>query len=190
MPKLALIKHSLPDVRPGAPPSSWPLSVEGRRRCQPLAMRLRPLELDRVFASREPKATETGRLLADALGLPFEVREGLHEHEREREPFAPADEFGSRMRRLFERPNERVYGDESAQQALTRFSRAVDAAVAETPDQDLAIVAHGTVISLFSASRAAVDGFGLWQRLGLPSYVVLDSARWSLLEVVDMVSET
>jgi broad specificity phosphatase PhoE len=187
MPRLVLIKHSLPDVRSIERSSVWPLSDEGRRRCGPLAERLRSLGLSIVVASREPKAAETGRLLAEALGLPFETREGLHEHERDREPFGTTEEFEARVRELFRRPAERVYGEESADEALARFSTAVEGCLAEAPHHDLAVVAHGTVISLFVAVRSGLDGFDLWGRLGLPSFVVLETSGWAVLEIVDRV---
>ncbi len=39
---------------------------------------------------------------------------------------------------------------------------------------DVIIVSHGTVISLFVAAHAGTDGLALWKALGLPSFVVLD----------------
>jgi broad specificity phosphatase PhoE len=189
MPKLVLIKHSLPEVRPADTPSTWPLSEEGRRHCQPLADALRPLGLARVFASPEPKASETGWLLAQDLGLPFAIKNGLHEHERDREPFEEdRTRFEARVRSLFERPRERTFGSESGGEALLRFQAAVSGILAEHPSEDLAIVAHGSVNGLFAAAKCSIDGFQVWTRWGSPSYVVLTVPGFDLVEIVDNVA--
>jgi broad specificity phosphatase PhoE len=189
VPKLVLIKHSLPEVRPGEAPPTWPLSDEGRRRCATLAERLRPLDPRRILASREPKATETARLLGAALGLPVEVGEGLHEHVRDHEPYRSQDDFNAVVQRFFEHPSERVFGDETAAEALRRFVDAIKPLVSEA-SENVAVVAHGTVISLYLAEKCGIDGFDLWRRLETPSYVVLETPSLRLVEVVGSMRES
>ncbi|HXH22188.1 MAG TPA: histidine phosphatase family protein [Dehalococcoidia bacterium] len=186
MPKLLLIKHSLPDVRPEHPPSRWRLSPEGSRRALDLAEALRLFGLARLYASSEPKASQTAALVAERLGVPWEARGGLEEHHRDHEPFLPEEEFQERVAALFARPSERVFGDESADEARARFAAAVEALVA---DDDVGIVAHGTVISLLVAAKSGLDAFSLWRRLGLPSYVVLETPSWRVVEVVEEVED-
>ena len=174
MPKLVLIKHALPEIQRGVAPARWPLSAAGRLAAVALAEDLRTVSLSHVFASTEPKASETGRLLAQALGLQFEVREGLHEQRRDSEPFEPdRSSFETKVRSVFERPSERVYGEESGADALARFTAAVEGIVAAHSDEDIAILAHGTVISFFVAATCGVDGFELWRSLETPSLVVV-----------------
>ena len=173
MPHLVLVKHSLPEVNPGRPASTWPLSLDGRRRCGPIAAALTALRPAAIVASTEPKATETAWLVNERLGLPALVDARLREHDRDKEGWLEADAFRSAIARLFERPDDRVFGRETARQAETRFSGAVDDVLACYRDGTVVVVAHGTVISLFCARRASVDGFALWGRLGLPSFVVL-----------------
>lgn len=173
MPHLVLVKHSLPEVDPCRPASTWPLSVAGRRRCGPLAEALAPLRPIAIVASTEPKARETAALVGKHLGLPALVDARLREHDRDEEGWLEADAFRSAIARLFERPDDRVFGLETARQAVTRFSRAVDDVLACYRGGTGVVVAHGTVISLFCALRASVGGYALWGRLGLPSFVVL-----------------
>lgn len=52
---------------------------------------------------------------------------------------------------------------------------------------NLAIVAHGRVISLLVSRAAGLDAYELWLRLGLPSFVVLDLATSAVIEVVESV---
>src|SRR5437588_121956 len=49
----------------------------------------------------------------------------------------------------------------------------------------LIVVAHGTVITLLVAGWCGVEPFPLWERLGLPSYVVLELPERRIVEVVE-----
>src|SRR5206468_3440427 len=64
----------------------------------------------RVVASLEPKATETGSIIAERLHVPFTTAEGLHEHDRRAIRFLGADDFAARMRDLFAQPDSAVFG--------------------------------------------------------------------------------
>jgi 2,3-bisphosphoglycerate-dependent phosphoglycerate mutase len=173
--KLILIKHSEPSIDPGAPPNSWGLSEEGRRRSVTLAARLRPYGPDVVLTSEEPKATETARIVADRLGLEFDTHPRLHEHNRTGTPFVTQEDFERSARVFFEKPGELVWGNETAEQAGERFSGAVYDIQERYQDNDVAVVADGTVITLFVARYADVEPFGFWKQLGLPSFCVLTS---------------
>ncbi len=47
--------------------------------------------------------------------------------------------------------------------------------------------AHGTVIALFVSRCAGIAPFPLWQRLGLPSYLVLALPTYNLSIIADTV---
>lgn len=173
MRRLMLVKHSLPDIDPGRPATQWTLSAEGRRRCAPLAETLRNSRPARIVASTEPKAAETAALLARHLDLPVSLDRRLREHDRSDVGWLTEPAFDRAIAGLFAHPERRVFGAESAVEAERRFASGVADALATCPDDSPAIVAHGTVISLFVAARADVDPFALWRRLGLPSVVVL-----------------
>jgi broad specificity phosphatase PhoE len=173
MPRLILVKHSLPEVNRAVPPSQWRLGDEGRRRCGALASALAVYRPAAIVASEEPKAEETARLVAEAWGQGYEARPGLHEHRREALGWLSEAEFEAGVRQLFAQLSEPVFGEETGAEALARFATAVGEAVGHHPGQNLVVVAHGTVIALYVMARAGVDGFDLWRRLGLPSFVVL-----------------
>ena len=173
MKKLILIRHSEPEVEPGVPANRWRLSARGRDRCVGLAQRLAAHRPAIVLTSIEPKARETGEMVADRLRIPSYVLEGLHEHERKTAPYVGEPEFKDAVGEMFARPGELVYGEETADQARERFESAIRAALEDRQDADVAIVAHGTVISLFVAAVTGVDGLTLWQSIGMPSYMVL-----------------
>jgi broad specificity phosphatase PhoE len=186
MSPLILIKHSLPEIDPHRPAAEWPLSPGGRARCLALATQVRLYAPTRVFASREPKALETAHIVAEHLDLPCEPADGLHEHDRRNLRWAERDQFEAAVKQFFNQPNELVMGSETADEAHARFAQAVNALIEARPGQTLAIVAHGTVITLFVSRLVGLEPFPLWQRLGLPSFVVLDESK--MLTVVESVA--
>ena len=181
-----LVKHSLPDIVQNIPAHAWELSDEGRKLVEKLAERLKQYQPEIIASSVEPKARETAELLCKSLGVDIVVLDGLHEHERNGVPFYPKREFQSLMRLLFEKPDVLVFGNESATQALMRFRESVDLVMNLYDDKRMAIVSHGTVISLFVSLLTGVDGYQLWSDLGLPSFVVLDLKNKKLLETVNI----
>ncbi|MQG68787.1 MAG: histidine phosphatase family protein [SAR202 cluster bacterium] len=182
---LTLVKHSLPIVDPDLPPSRWELSHEGRRRCTTLADRISQFDPVAIHASVEPKATETAKIVAQRLDVPLSVREGLEEHHRDDVPFFrdPSD-FDDAIARLFEAPDDLVYGAETANQALTRFERALLTIIDSQPNSNTVVVSHGTVIALYLARHCGIDPLGVWRSLGLPSYAVLALPGPELLDIV------
>lgn len=191
--RLILVKHALPTVVPDVPPARWELADEGRASCGVLAERLRPYHPARIAASDEPKAAETARLLAAALGhaAPVQLDRALREHERRpADFFASTADFHDAVRRFFAHPDALVFGTETATAAGVRFAAAVHRIVAETPQGDVIVVAHGTVISLFVAAHAGIAPFPLWRSLGLPSYVVLALPGWRHVETCAVVGSS
>jgi broad specificity phosphatase PhoE len=176
---LLLVRHAEPAIDQSAPASTWPLSSRGRAQCAPLAAALRRHGPGQVASSREPKAAETARLLAAALGVDCSVTADLEEHHRETVPFLP--DFADQVAALFARPDELVLGEESAAEALARFSRALDELLAgwRWPGPPC-VVAHGTVLSLYVAARCSVDPLTLWQRLRCPSLLVVADRSFEL----------
>jgi broad specificity phosphatase PhoE len=180
MARLVLIRHAPPDITPEVPSPRWVLSAQGRERCGWLADQLDTLGVARLYSSLEPKALETAALVGMRLGLEVRPRPDLHENDRTSLAFGSADGLKHTIRRFFEAPFERVMGRETARDALTRFKTAVRALVAEAPDETVAVVAHGVVITLLAASRNAIDPFDFWDALSSPCCVVLDAASLAL----------
>jgi broad specificity phosphatase PhoE len=181
---LVLVKHARPEVDPSVPAASWELGVEGLAGALRLAERLRPLGLGLVVSSVEPKAAETGRLVAEALDLAWQTGHDLHEHVRPSVGYLAQEEFEASIRRFFSTPASVVFGDESADAAHRRFSAAIDALVRVHRGRRLCVVAHGTVLSLLLGRRYGLDEWATWKALGTPSYVVVDRRTRSVVEVV------
>jgi broad specificity phosphatase PhoE len=181
--RLILVKHSLPEIIPDLPAREWRLSEEGRGRCPPLARALARYAPARVISSVEPKAMETAGIVARELGVAARAEGGLHEQERLGVGWLDRAALEAGVRALFGRPADLVFGDETADAAHARFSAAVDAVLSSTQGETAAIVAHGTVISLYVSRACGLDPFELWRSLELPSYVVLAMPDRALVEL-------
>ena len=181
---LVLVKHSEPVVEPGVAPNRWHLSQGGRRGSVVLGGFLARYRPGVVICSGEPKAVETAEIAAGRLGVRCFAYPGLQEHDRTDAPFLSDEEFGHTAGAFFENPDELVWGNETAEQAGRRFENAVRSVLEENDDEVLAIVAHGTVISLLVARHNHVEPYELWQRLGLPSFCILSAPGFELRETV------
>ena len=186
--QLILIKHSLPEIVPSIPAKQWLLSATGRQRCNQLATQLEAFSPVVFITSDEPKAQETGQVVAKILGTPCTTAPNLHEHDRTNEKYLPKKEqFEVRVARFFAHPQRLVFGQETADDAHARFANAVSTAITQHPGRSIAIVAHGTVITLFVARACGLQPFTLWKRLDLPSFVVLTLPSLHLKQIVDSV---
>ncbi|HEU4743187.1 MAG TPA: histidine phosphatase family protein [Meiothermus sp.] len=131
--KLWLVKHAQPEIVAEVPAKDWKLSAEGSRQSECLAERLRDAGLEQVITSLEPKAHslepkahQTGRILAERLSIPFSSAPDLHEHRRESTEFIGEHARWEEMvREFFASPDQLIFGEETADEAHRRFSRAV-----------------------------------------------------------------
>ncbi len=158
----------------------WVLSDAGRERCGWLARELAAQDVQCLASSIEPKALETAALVATTLGLPVIPRPDLNENDRTGFGFGTGDELRTAIRRFFDRPSQIVMGRESADAAFARHAAAVKGLTATTGGRNLAIVTHGTVLTLFVSRHNAIQPFEFWESLHLPSYVVLDAGTFAL----------
>ena len=181
---LVLAKHAVPAVDANVPASEWHLSADGVDGARRLGEQLRAIAPDVVVSSVERKALQTGSIAAEVLDVTFHTAADLHEHVR---PFVARERFEAEMERFFARPQVKVFGDESAAEAESRFTRGLDAVVRAHGSDRLAVVAHGTVLSLHLAARYGLDAYATWSRLGLPAYVVVERRTKSIVDLVDAV---
>lgn len=189
MTNLILIRHSLPEITPNIPASQWGLSEMGRSRCRKLADQLSiysPLE---IVSSTELKAQETAKIVASQLNVVEKTYEGLHEHKRSNYHWVSQEMFEKHVAGFFGAPQKLIMGDETAEQACQRFITAVERVIEEYPWENIAIVTHGTVITLYMKRHFNVEAFPFWKCLGFPSYVVLSFPEMKLCKVKFSLSD-
>jgi len=172
---LILVRHAAPKIESDVAPSEWALSEAGRAAAQSLGERLSKLGSRAIVASPEAKARMTAELIALSLGSEVNLDAGFVEHRRPGLGFLPPKEFESAIRLAFARPDERVFGGESANEALARFESAIERHKA----RPLIVVTHGTILSLFIGRHSRMEPFSLWTSLKLPEAFLLDEENRS-----------
>ena len=183
---LILVRHSLPELLKDRPAREWKLSADGRLRARLLSERISTYPVDILFSSVEPKAVETAQIIASACDVELHLVEGLQEHDRSNVPFLSRPEFESAVQEFFRQPDTLVFGRETANQAHERFSAAITSLVERYRNQVIAIVTHGTVITLFVSRLTGASSFFLLEKLGMPSFVVIDIDATRLITVENL----
>ena len=171
---LILVKHSLPEINKDHSAHTWRLSAEGQLRAQQLAEQLKSFGPEVMVSSNERKARETADIVASRLQLSVQIVPDLREHDRSNVPYLSHDAFQRSIRDFFQKPDQLVFGRETATQAHARFYRAVHSVLNEQMNKTVLIITHGTVISLFVSRLTGSSGLELWEQLGLPSFVAMD----------------
>ena len=170
MGKIYLIRHGAPVPDPAVSSHLWPIDSDKSSQIKAFALRF-PDGVSTIYPSTEQKALSTALRLAPlwnarvAQGNP-----GFDEQQRHTVGwYEDVADFRAAVSQLFDHPNEVVFGEESAVQALARFKNAI-AALPKTDDA-VAVVTHGTVMALYLADISGRPATYIWQRiqaLGMP----------------------
>ncbi len=182
MRRLLLVRHAAPAKNSAVPAREWALSPSGHADAARLADLLAPYVPSAILASDELKARQTAQPLADRLGLPVEVIAGLREHERRTVGYLGDEAFQATMARFFAEPDTLAFGEETASQALARFTAAIEDALICHPSGDIALFTHGTVMSLFVAAHSDREPMEFWWHLHLPAWVIFTIPDLTLVE--------
>ncbi len=179
---LILVRHTAVSPNPTIPAAEWPVSSSGCQSALVLSKNIKPYHPAVIFTSVEPKAQETGAIIAEQLNLEAISAPNLHEHDRRNVPyFEDKAAFETKVSAFFKQPHQLVFGNETAVQALTRFQQAIDTLLAQYPHKTIAVVTHGTVLSLFvKHHNPEIDLFSFWRGLKLPDMVVLGRPLYNL----------
>ena len=181
---LILVRHSESKIDPLLPPQDWSLTREGRQRCQLLASKLERIHPDRIVTSEEKKAIETGKSIAEILGISCTTASGLHEHLRQGGEILNQEDWLEMISQFFKEQNQVVFGLESANQAKERFSEAICSVMGKFPKRNIVVITHGTVMSLYYQFLTGSDPFDFWCRLGLPAFYTVSWPECKVLSVV------
>lgn len=147
--QLLLVRHALPlrsEPGQGSDPS---LSEEGIEQAKRLPDALARFPITRLVSSPQVRAVETGRPVADKLGLPIEIDDRLAEYDRDLPHYIPieqiAKEHPEELQRLIDGHLPSSVDEKSF---LERISAGIDDLVASADHEDtVAVFSHGGVIN-------------------------------------------
>lgn len=172
MPRLLyLVRHAAPLADPRLPPHTWGLSSQGREDAAAIARVTEWTNITTIWSSAEPKARETARIIADAVGAAVRIDEDLGEL-RFDAGFLPEEEFMERVGSFLDGADDsdfEAYGD-----ALRRITSCISR-LGRREGGALAVVSHGRILTvLLGHLLGHPAGSHVWRAMRLPDLAVLD----------------
>ena len=165
-----LVRHALPEVVPGLSSKLWVLGESAKEDCVLLAHALPPDLAPILVASGVPKANETAMVLALRLGLTVESDPRVAEVDQPTTWFE--GDYRAVAAEYLRGSNPHAW--EPHHGVVARFAAAVEERLGTLLTGDLVVVNHGLAMSLYLASRAAVDLVPFWEALTFPDAWRLD----------------
>ena len=149
--ELIIIRHALPesDKRDDGP-ADPPLSPLGLRQAEATANLLATEGVDHVVTSTMQRAIQTGRPLADRLGLTPERLEGLKESDYRRSSYTPVEEMDADHEVIREFLDDPLSMFADGYEAFRdRITAALDAVVAGNRGRTVAVFCHAMVVGVY-----------------------------------------
>jgi broad specificity phosphatase PhoE len=177
MSHLILIRHSISHQQSAVSSDQWTLTPEGITLCSVLAQYLQAYQPSKIYSSTEPKAVLTASSLAEHLMSRCEVAsvDGLEETHRKTVPYYKnGDDFRAAVIAAMHQPDEVLFGEESFTMARQRFENTLQTLMARHPDETVAAVSHGTVMSLWLAPMLQRPVEDVWKSMGMPAYAIIE----------------
>jgi len=172
MNRLLLVRHAEPEIDVSIPASTWRLTARGVASSGRLAAALSDFAPARIVSSPEVKAVETGRVVAEAFGLPLTQDDRFAEQGAGPDEFIEDyREFRALVRRFFAEPQAVVLRGESCQSAAERFADGVNAV---SGDDVVAIVTHGRIMASWLAMLSGGTAWDIWTALRMPDLIDVD----------------
>ena len=149
--ELVIVRHALPesDKRDDGP-ADPPLSPLGLRQAAAPANLLATEGVDHVVTSTMQRAIQTGRPLADRLGLTPERLEDLQETDHRRSSYTPVEEMDADHEVVREFLNDPLSMFTDGYEAFRdRVTVALDAVVADNRGRTVAVFCHAMVVGVY-----------------------------------------
>ena len=175
------ISHPEVVVAPEKPVPAWSLSERGRQRMLTLVSTPLLHQVRWLFASTETKAVEAAEIIAKSRELVVRADSALGENDRSSTGFLPKEKFEAAADEFFAHPSISFHGWERAVDAQRRIVEAVRRNVALAPQDEVAIVSHGAVGTLFKCHLKDVPITRSEDQTSQGNYFCFDADRWQLI---------
>ncbi|MBE7555309.1 MAG: histidine phosphatase family protein [Anaerolineales bacterium] len=144
------ITHPDVVIDPAVPVPQWSLSERGKERMKALLTKPWMPTIGSVYCSTEQKAMDGAKILADYLGLAYEMVKDLGEIDRSSTGYLPHDQHAATAHKFFAYPDRSILGWETAQAAQQSIVKALDSLVEKDKGSlNIALVSHGAVATLY-----------------------------------------
>ena len=171
-----LVRHAESQPSRDVPEPAWPLSIRGLEQAQRLVPAMRNLGIVAIYASPYPRARDTVRPLADALGQEVLIVDALRE--RKLGAYIEGDHRAV-IERCWRDPALALPGGESNLACAARVKRAIAELAARHHGETIAAASHGNALALYLGTIDPGFGFAQWKEMRNPDLfrVVFDGER-------------
>jgi broad specificity phosphatase PhoE len=179
---LYLIRHPRTHVDPSRQAHEWAISDQGRAQVHALTEAPFWKNVVAIYSSNQAKAIEPARTIGQHYGIPVTSMPGLAEVQRGTEIYHSTGDYNTILSKFFSSPDFSVQGWEQAASALTRFQQAISEILANHPAQSVAIVSHGTILTLYTAMlQGQSPTLQRWKGIDFASVGAVDIASMQLV---------
>lgn len=186
MARLYLITHAHTQVDAAVDAVHWQLSPDGEAQAAALATLPWWADVDRILVSAEAKTRLTVAPLLAKQRLP------VREDSRFDEVLRPGwvETYSDQVRAFFAAPAQSIGGWEPADHARQRFLAGLRDHLAPAREEQVALVSHGLVLSLYRAhllGQPFVE-FAAWRALPFAAVAIVDPSTPTLVEDFEPVA--
>ena len=129
-------------------------------------------DIEVLYSSLQTKALQTAIILAKDNQIPIKTNPDLTELTSITNGFI--EDFEGEVKKLYSGEIENINNGETIQEAEIRFNKAIEDIVKiESHCQNIGIVAHGNVLSIFSSQFTDKPPFDIHQKMGMPDLAIL-----------------
>jgi broad specificity phosphatase PhoE len=156
-------------------PHEWDLSEQGRAQAQALSAAPFWKNVSSLYVSNQSKAIEAAHIIVAEHHIDVIPLAGLAEVGRGPEVYTSAADYNSILEQFFTYPDRSVSGWESSGMALRRFENAVEQILSHRPQGSIAILSHGTILTLYTAKLdGELPALARWRNIGFATVTTVD----------------
>ena len=176
--RLFLVRHAKAEPHREMEEAQWPLSSEGRRQAEELAVDLASLGVEALWSSPYPRAVDTVTPFASRHELEIRIDHDLRER-----LFSPIwmDDFEVVLKQAFEDPEFSLPGGETGRECQARVLSALERIALAHRNETIAVATHGNAIALVLGFLDPDVDFEFWKSIRNPDLFQLEwdgAFRW------------
>ena len=176
---IILLRHAETGIDPSLPAHEWSITMDGVKETRELARSDIFTKVDGIIHSSERKARQTADVFAEGLKVDlYEIPE-FDEVHRPIGPLLSNSEYRLRVRETLTNWGRGPSGWESGAQALRRFSEAVKRIDIMFYDQNILVVSHGIILTLYFAQLRSLQSiaFERWTQMPFLAWGLVRDGR-------------
>jgi broad specificity phosphatase PhoE len=173
---ITLIRHSKTIIEAETHALNWVLSDKGVEFAEALSQNDEIKNVNILYSSLQNKALETAVIIAKPHRIPIRTDDRLTEVTSITNKFvADPVEFERNVHDFQTGLIPRINGGETVKEALDRFNKAIEDIIKrEEGKQNIGIVSHGNMLSLFSAQFINKTSYEIHKTIKMPAIAILD----------------